>query len=693
MDPIRIYLGDLTYDTITLSNEVFPLNIGYVAAYCLARHGDRVSIRLFKYITDLEQEVEMSPPDILALSNYPWNHYLDRALFRAYRRRHPGGLTVMGGPNFPHDRIDQAVFLASTPEVDVYVHLDGEAGFANLVGRALDAGPGSELRRSLRASPVEGCISRGPDGTVHHGTPVPRLSNLDDIPSPYLTGILDPFFDGRLNPMLQTNRGCPFSCTFCHDGSDLVNRVNKFSLDRVAAEIQYMAAHVPSTTHSLFVSDLNFGMIPRDLEVCTEIAKVQKKHGWPYYIDATTGKNSKGRVIEAIRRLNGAMRLTMSVQSMDMEVLTNIKRDNISLDHMMALQPAIKEANLATSAEVILGLPGETYESHLKTLADLVRAGVDHIVPHSLMLLHGTELNTREERERWDFQTKFRVLPRDFVRLTNGEKVIEVEEVVVGSRSLGFEEYVELRLFSFFLHVTTMGVIFDAPIKFLRESGTDVFQLFRQALERRDQAPPKLLATLESFRYQTSSELWDSAEAIQAHYQDDAEYEKLLQGEAGINVIQHHRAIVMEGQMEEWTTYVLDIARSILTEANLLDATRAREFRDVANYTRGLGTNILGHDRLDTSPECEFHHDVVAWLADTTGRPLSDFANRKPVRVAFRITTDQYKRVQDVLAAFGDTPVGRSKALIRLPARAVWRIPVSGHAYPNNTDAGHPLAV
>ena len=55
-----------------------------------------------------------------------------------------------------------------------------------------------------------------------------RIKSLDEIPSPYLTGILDEFFDGRLVPMIQTNRGCPFSCTFCVDGSASVNKESIF---------------------------------------------------------------------------------------------------------------------------------------------------------------------------------------------------------------------------------------------------------------------------------------------------------------------------------------------------------------------------------------------------------------------------------------------------------------------------------
>ncbi len=39
--PLKIYLADLTYDTVTLASEAMPLNVGYVAAYCKKIFGDQ----------------------------------------------------------------------------------------------------------------------------------------------------------------------------------------------------------------------------------------------------------------------------------------------------------------------------------------------------------------------------------------------------------------------------------------------------------------------------------------------------------------------------------------------------------------------------------------------------------------------------------------------------------------------------
>ena len=61
------------------------------------------------------------------------------------------------------------------------------------------------------------------------GKHLDRIKDLDEIPSPYLNGMLDKFFDGKLTPFIETNRGCPFTCSFCHTGNDYFHKLNKFS--------------------------------------------------------------------------------------------------------------------------------------------------------------------------------------------------------------------------------------------------------------------------------------------------------------------------------------------------------------------------------------------------------------------------------------------------------------------------------
>ena len=64
---------------------------------------------------------------------------------------------------------------------------------------------------------------------------------------------------------------------------------------------------------------------------------MSKKFNWPDYIIATTGKNHKTRVIEVSDKLQGNLRLSGSVQSLDPEVQKNIKRENINSETLMSL--------------------------------------------------------------------------------------------------------------------------------------------------------------------------------------------------------------------------------------------------------------------------------------------------------------------------------------------------------------------
>ena len=673
VQPLKIYLGDLTYDTVSLSTDAFPLNVGYIASYCLKEFGTDVEISLFKYITELDKAVHESPPDILALSNYCWNQRVGQEFFRMVKKINPNTLCVWGGPNFPIDGPSQEKFMSEFPEVDVYVSIEGEVGFRNIVEIALQSKSKHELKDKVLSQPIDGCISRDKTGKLQYSIPVGRKNNLDEIPSPYKTGLMDKFFDGRLTPMIQTNRGCPFSCTFCTDGQDAVRKINNFSLERVAGEIEYIGAKVAKNIHSLIISDLNFGMYTRDSQICDSIAEAKTKYDYPHYVSASTGKNSQEKIITAIETLKGSLQLMVAVQSMDQEVLTNIRRDNISVDRMLELAPAIKKSGLNTFSEVILGLPGETYQSHITTLRDLVRAQMDKILVFTCMMLPGSEMATPETRKKWKLNTKFRILPRDFAQLSNGKKVLEVEEVVIGSTTLSFEEYVELRLLSFIVFTTNREIVYTPLLKFLRENNIDVFELFFRMLKKIKTASMEIGKMVTGYTQSVRDELWDSPEEIEAHFQNENEYKKLLTGEAGINVINNFRALCTSKYMDDWTEYVLSIANDFIREKKSSDETFSSQFHEIANFCRGLSHNPLGKDRQSTNLKFEFHYDIPSWLRDTTNVKLDQFMFQSPNMMNFVFTDEQYKIVQDTLDTYGESISSIALALARISSPMLWR--------------------
>jgi radical SAM superfamily enzyme YgiQ (UPF0313 family) len=562
------------------------------------------------------------------------------------------------------------------PKVDIYVPVDGEIGFSNIVEHALKASSKKDIRQKVLSKPIDGCVSRGTDGKLQYTIPVIRIKKLDEIPSPYTTGILDKFFDGKLAPMMQTNRGCPFHCTFCADGKDEVNQVNNFSTERVKEELDYIVKYKHKDTRNMIFSDLNFGMYPRDQEIAKYISDLQLKHNYPDFIYISTGKNQKEKVINAIKTLKDSMPLWMSVQSLDKGVLKNIRRDNISTDHMLALYPAIKAANLQTRAEVILGLPGETHENHMTTLRELIQARMDEIQVHTCMLLDGSEMGTPNERKKWKLNTKFRILQRDFAELSNGKKVMEIEEVVVSSEHMTFDEYVDLRILAFVIYVTNRGTVYDPITKFLREQNLDVFDYFCKIKDDIDSAPKSIQDIFKRFKDATINELWDTPEKIITNYQKDSEYQKLLNGEAGINVMYHFLAEVTSQHMDDWTEYILTTAYDFLKNSIQNNQAWGQQFNDVSHFCKGTAHNTLGKDRMVSNPEFDFNYNVIEWLKTTNELSLDHFILSEPIKISFQLSDEQFKTVQKTLEMYGETIVGKSKALRMISSTNLWRRPV-----------------
>ena len=671
---LKIYLANLTYDTLLLGTDGFPLNIGCIASYSKKKFGDKLDFTLFKYIDELDRSIHESPPDILGMSNYLWNYNISLEFFRMMKEINPQTLLVWGGPNFPLDFPSQKKFMDDHPEFDVYVPVRGEIGFTNIIQKMLDAGESFNKEKFL-SEPIPDCISRSMDGKIQYAFANQQIKKLDEIPSPYTTGLMDKFFDGRLNPLIQTSRGCPFRCTFCADGTDMVNQVNKFSQDYIKDELLYIAKHVPKTVQMLEIADLNFGMLPGDIETCMAIKEIKQKYNYPHQIMASTGKNKKEQIIDAIKLLDGIMSLTMSVQSMEQTVLQNIKRDNISLDHMMALAPAIKETGLLTKAEVILGLPGETYQSTLETVRKLVRAEMDDITIHTCVLFYGSEMSTPEERKKWNFKTKFRIVPRDFGILSNGKKVCEYEEVIVGSNTMTFEEYVDLRLLALVLWINTKGIVFEPVLKFLDEQNIDVFELHHQMVTNRNNASKIIDDLFTKFKQTTEDECFDSPTEILSFIQNDTEYQKLLNEEIGINAVQSYHGYVLNYMMFEWSNYLLGTAKHLLESNSDCNNEILKQFDEISKFTLGCSFNPLGKDRMFNNPEYIFTYDIESWLKDGSDKPLTSFKFPYAQKIIFKFSDLQFKVVQDTLNRYPDNMSGRGLALKSISMHNLWRKP------------------
>ena len=100
---------------------------------------------------------------------------------------------------------------------------------------------------------------------------------MDETPSPYVTGLFDKFLSNpEYMPMIQTNRGCPFSCTFCQEGQAYFNKVRRHSLKFVQEELDYISQRTDPAS-GLWITDSNWAMYKWDEDIADHLAKLQKK--------------------------------------------------------------------------------------------------------------------------------------------------------------------------------------------------------------------------------------------------------------------------------------------------------------------------------------------------------------------------------------------------------------------------------
>ena len=201
------------------------------------------------------ERVKKDPPDILGLSNYSWNSNLSEYFAGLTKKINPNCIVLQGGTNFPHAQEQQKEFLLNRPNTDVYALFEGERSALNVVERYLE---NREDLTKYFENPIDGCVfinpktkNKNPEFVV--GKYLERIKDLDEIPSPYLNGMLDKFFDGKLTPFIETNRGCPFTCSFCHTGANYYHKLNKFSQDRVKSEIEFIGKNLKNWESLIYI--------------------------------------------------------------------------------------------------------------------------------------------------------------------------------------------------------------------------------------------------------------------------------------------------------------------------------------------------------------------------------------------------------------------------------------------------------
>ena len=460
--PTRILFADLSHLETGSEWSVLPMpiNMGYLASFVQAYASHPVDVRICKVPRDFVRLMTSFEPHVVALSNYIWNSNLAAAAASWVRREFPEALIVMGGPNINTTELDVATtFLRERREVDFYIPNEGEVPFLRLIEAFLQEG---QTRAGLRGVGVYGTWSLDGDSIQPSTVEVPiaaipggldartgRLLDLNDIPSPYLTGVMDEFLaNPAFVPLIETNRGCPYSCTFCSWGDMAKSKSSSFPLDRILGELDLLAEANVSRVSYLYIGDANFGLFNRDIEIARHLRKLRETKGFPDRLYLYFAKNSSKRVVEIAEILQGMTTISLSRQTQNDDVLRNIKRKNIDIETFNSLSRHAKALGVDSFAELIYGLPGESLESFLTGVADVLDSDVDGLHFFPAMLLNGSEMATQVSREVYGLKGEYRAIDRASGNYGHFAAT-EFEEIVTSTNVFSRDDYFTVRRFHF----------------------------------------------------------------------------------------------------------------------------------------------------------------------------------------------------------------------------------------------------
>jgi radical SAM superfamily enzyme YgiQ (UPF0313 family) len=462
--PLRVLIADLNHMAPGSEWSVLPvpLNAGYLASYAIAHFKGDLDVRVCKSPAEFIELVNHFEPHVVALSNYIWNANLAWSAANWVRSTRPSTLIVMGGPNVNTSETEVSLrFMQDRRAIDYYVPNEGEIPFLRIL-QAFSAL--SRDRSQLTQHSLEGTWSLTDDAKAFNAARLDvsiaepaggidprtgRLLDLDDIPSPYLSGVLDGFLaDDSYIPLIETNRGCPYSCTFCSWGDMSKSKSSSFPVERVLKELDYIAAHNVSRVSYLYIGDANFGLFQRDVEVAGRLRHLKDSTGYPEHVYLYFAKNSSARVLKIAELLKDMTPISLSRQTQNPEVLANIKRSNIDIDTFTALSLQAKELGVESFAELIYALPGESKSSFIAGAKEILESDVDGLHFFPAMLLEGSEMSTQASRRLYGIQGEFRAI--DGASGDYGSfAASEFEEIVTTTSVFTRRDYFAVRRFHF----------------------------------------------------------------------------------------------------------------------------------------------------------------------------------------------------------------------------------------------------
>lgn len=470
MKSLSCHLIDLT----CIPNMKISLSSGYLESFAnsdtfiknrvqFRKHCYYIGRDLESIVSDFFRSLEFhgEVPDIVGFTIYFWNNKLSQLMAQRIKTRFPSTLIIFGG----NDVTNQGeTLLENESSVDAICNGEGERVFRNFLLQNLQSVP--------NLNDVNGLTFRSKNGHIITNCSEDRIADLGEIPSPFLTGVFsqDDIKSSQII-VYEFSRGCPFKCSFCYWGAAINTRVRRFPMEVIEKDLLFIFEHMRENS-TLFLADANFGMVKSDIEIARLLTKILNGYRKSIFMFANWAKNTSQCVVETAKILfDGRLisSVTLSAQSLNDQVLQYAQRKNIPFEYYKKLQFEFRELGIPTYTELLLGMPGESYDSFMKGVENILQSG-GHPVIYPLLLLNNTEYARPEIREQ--FAIKSQLMP---YQMFNEHAQVEI---VTSHSELSYAEWLRALSISLIMTVFNHGILKFVILKIHDQYNISYIELF-----------------------------------------------------------------------------------------------------------------------------------------------------------------------------------------------------------------------
>lgn len=442
-----------------------PYSVGLLQAYALENvkrcHELNFLTPIYSRVSVAAAVAHLRTANMVGFSAYVWNIRLSLAIAEALKKIDSRIVIVFGGPQVP-DQPEQ--FLRQNPFIDLVCHGEGEQVFSHIIDR-MDS-------RSWGDIPAVSYL--GKDGKFVTHPRGGRIKDLELYPSPYLNNVFRQLMlehpKEKWLALWETNRGCPFACTFCDWGSAIAAKVFKFDMNRLLQEVEWFAKNC---IEFIFCCDANFGMLARDYDLVQFVGDAKRQFGYPQALSVQNTKNATDRAYKVQKLLHeeGLNKgVTISFQSMDPAALQASKRHNISTKSFQELQARFSQDGIPTYSDMILGLPEETYDSFADGIDEIISNGQHNRIQfNNLSILPNAEMGDPAYQQRYGMKTITSQIINIHGALEGQEEgeIREYQDLIVATSTMPAHDWVRTRALCWMTALTHFDKLLQIPLVIL----------------------------------------------------------------------------------------------------------------------------------------------------------------------------------------------------------------------------------